>query len=117
MLNCVLERILIKLESLKKTAEIAPGIEIEIVNNAQMEKRLQASVTEGIVISVGPTAYADYKLSDGSSYNPVKVGDKVVFAKYAARPITDPDSPDEELALINDEDVLAVITSKGDANE
>jgi co-chaperonin GroES (HSP10) len=39
------------------------------------------------------------------------VGDYVLFAKYAGRNINDPFTPDEEdLIVLNDEDVLAVIT-------
>jgi hypothetical protein len=41
----------------------------------------------------------------------------VQFAKYAPRPVLDPDNPTEKLAVINDEDVIAIIKSKEKTNE
>ncbi len=116
MLTCVLNRVLIRLEDLKREHDLGGGVKLQIAYG-DMEKRFQASMTEGTVISVGPSAYADYKDLDGNPYKPLKAGDKVVVAKYAPRPIIDPDSPSDNLALVNDEDVLAIITSKGETNE
>ncbi len=65
------------------------------------EKREQAAAEEGTVIALGDTFGVDYK----TEVLPV-VGDKVYFARYAGKWIKE---NDEDLVLLNDEDILAII--------
>lgn len=59
----------------------------------------------GEVIAVGPGRYDD----EGEKRIPldVKVGDKVLFAKYAG---TEFKADDEELLILSEKDILAVIS-------
>ena len=57
---------------------------------------------QGKVIAVGPGEYKDGKLVAPA----VKVGDKVIFSKYGYDEVT---VGDEELYLIKEENILAVL--------
>ena len=65
--------------------------------------RYQASVDEGVIVSVGPTAWKDF----GDDW--AKIGDHIVFAKNAGKNVKDPEDEDTHYVLLNDEDVVAVI--------
>ena len=67
------------------------------------EKEQQAAII-GLLIAVGSGAWAD--LDDGSPW--AKVGDKVIYARYAGFNVTGQDG--EPYLLINDNDVLAVLS-------
>lgn len=69
-------------------------------------EREQASVQEGELVAVGPTAWKDY-----GKHPWAKVGDVVTFSRYAGRFITDPADPDTKYVLLNDEDILAVLSN------
>lgn len=103
----ILNRILVKPIEFKDTHKVAgTDLEIALAFGSEMErKRQEAARVEGHVISIGETAYKD--IGDGTS--PIKVGDHVVFGKYAGFYVTDPET-NEDLVLLNDEDVLCVIT-------
>lgn len=71
---------------------------------AGMEKeREQQAVDSGIIVGMGPTAFKDYDTA-----NPLSVGDKVVYAKFAGKEVVDPETQ-EKFLVINDEDVVAVL--------
>lgn len=71
---------------------------------AGMEKeREQQAVDVGTVVNIGPTAFKDYDVE-----NPLSVGDKVVYAKFAGKEVVDPET-DEKFLVINDEDVVAIL--------
>lgn len=74
------------------------------------KERAQKGVDSGTVVSCGPTAFADYKLE-----NPLAPGDTIVFAKFAGKPVEDPDCPDVKFVIINDEDVVAIIRKSADS--
>lgn len=117
MIEVILNRVLVELEDIQKkhTVKTDDGKEIHIdIAYGAMEKRHAASVTQGTVLSIGPDAYKDYGYTDSK---PIKVGDKVQFAKYAPAAVLDPDDPEKRLAMLNDEDVLGIITSKEKTNE
>ncbi len=65
------------------------------------EKREDASVDKGIVLAVGPTCWPDQEPW-------CKVGDTIIFAKFAPKFIDDPETKDT-LGILNDEDVVAVL--------
>lgn len=69
-------------------------------------KRAQAGVDKGTVISLGPTAYRDYNVDP-----PIKPGDFVAFAKFSGKVITDPED-NQDYVLLNDQDIVCVITRK-----
>lgn len=66
-------------------------------------KRAQAGVDTGIVVSLGSTAYRDYNVEA-----PIKVGDRVNYARFSGKLISDPGSNDEYICL-NDSDILCII--------
>ncbi len=69
------------------------------------EKRSeQTAVDQGVVLSIGDAAWKDW--GDGTPW--ANVGDKVVFAKYAGKIYKDP-ATKEEVTLLNDEDIIAVV--------
>lgn len=70
------------------------------------EKTLaQRAVERATVVAVSPAAWKDW--FDGTPW--AKVGDEVIFAKYGGHIIKD---GDEEYILLNDEDVLCVISKE-----
>lgn len=91
-----LHRVLVKPKPLETTT--ASGIVLSLPGK---EKREQAAAEEGTIVAIGETF--------GKDYNTVflpEVGDKVYFAKYAGKWIK---VNDEDLVLLNDEDIVAVI--------
>jgi co-chaperonin GroES (HSP10) len=113
-MQVILNRILVRLEDVKKEHKVE-GTDIVIpIHYGELEERLRASVTQGEVISVGPKAFSDW----GYEYDkPVKVGDIVQFAKYSTAGVFDESRPHDRLAVINDEDVIVIIKSKENTNE
>jgi co-chaperonin GroES (HSP10) len=105
MIKPVLHRLLVKptlLEEVDETFKRAAAAGIALPDLSE-KAREQAAVSEGVVIDLGGTVFKDFNTD-----SPVAIGDYVVYAKYAGRPITDRDTK-EIYVLLNDEDVLAVI--------
>jgi co-chaperonin GroES (HSP10) len=107
MIEIILHRVLIKQDKLEETNPVyqraaKSGI---IIPDHEDNKRAQAGVDVGTVVQIGPTAFKDFNTS-----SPLKVGDKVAFAKYSGKAITDP-SDDEIYIALNDEDIVAIIRS------
>lgn len=94
-----------KLEEVDKTYLRAKAAGILIADHED-NKRAQAGVDKGVVVSLGPTAYRDYNVDP-----PIKPGDFVAFAKYSGKVITDPDD-ELDYVLLNDQDIVCVITRK-----
>lgn len=65
--------------------------------------RAQASVDQGIVLTVGKTAF------NGEPW--CQVGDYIAYARHAGKWVKDPET-DENILAINDEDVICRITTK-----
>jgi co-chaperonin GroES (HSP10) len=61
--------------------------------------RAQESVDSGVVVLLGATA-------DKTS---AKVGDKIVYAKFAGKKVDDPQDPNTVYVIINDDDICAII--------
>lgn len=97
MLTPVLHRIILKLDSIEEVT--ASGI---VIPKDLIEKERKA-VEIGTVVSIGETAFKDY----GGSIDTIKVGDRVIIAKYSGKEIKDID--DTQYVVINDEDCLVVI--------
>lgn len=101
-INLLLHHVLVKPEDVTEADDTyrrakAAGIVLEI------DKREKKAVEYGEVISVGPRAFMDY----GRGPDILSVGDRVSFAKYAGKEIRD---GDKDYLILNDEDILAVIT-------
>ena len=89
----------------------AAGLALKKTND---EIREEQAVTFGTVIGIGDLCW-QAPVGDGTPW--CKEGDYVIYAKHAGRFIEDPFNPvkDELYLLLNDEDVLGIV-SKGDAN-
>ena len=108
MITPLLHRIIVKqhkLEETNKEYRKARDIGI-IIPEHEDNRRAQAGVDKGIVISIGPTAYRDF-----NTEVPIKVGDTVAFARFSGKMIADPKDEEEYVAL-NDEDIVAVLTEE-----
>jgi co-chaperonin GroES (HSP10) len=92
-------RVVVKQDPIEKKSK--GGIIIAHENEAAAQ---QAGVT-GTVLAIGPTAWKDPSLG-GEPW--CKVGDKVLFAKFAGKSFTVPET-EEAVLLMNDEDVMGVI--------
>lgn len=71
------------------------------------EHKERAAAMYGTVVDVGESAWKDFKTDPWCT-----VGERVIFAKYAGRTVEDPDHPDTKFIILNDEDILAVISNK-----
>ncbi len=84
---------------------------IVIVQKEELER---ASLQHGVIVAAGEDCWKAYRTIDreGVERNGdpwAQVGDYVVFARHAGRFIKDP-SNGEEFLIMNDEDILGVIT-------
>lgn len=66
--------------------------------------RDRASVDQGIVLTLGKTAFRDF---GGEPW--CEVGDYIAYARHAGKFVKDPDTG-EDILVINDEDVICKIT-------
>ena len=97
MLTPVLHRIILKLDSIEEVT--ASGI---VIPKDLIEKERKA-VEIGTVVSIGETAFKDY----GGSIDTIKIGDRVIIAKYSGKEIKDVD--ETSYVVCNDEDLLVII--------
>lgn len=91
-------RVLVKVEEAEKVTKGG----IFIPDNVQ-DRNTEAS-TIGEVVAIGPNAWVGF--DDGKPW--AKVGDRVAFAQYGGKKITDPET-EETFRILNDEDILAVL--------
>lgn len=93
-----------KQEDVDEKIRNAKKFGFEIVNSNQ--EREDKSVDKGVVVAIGPTAWKN----DSFGFEPwCAEGDTILFAKFAGKFVTDPDT-NEDVCILNDEDVVAVIT-------
>ncbi len=100
-----LHRVLVKpfpIEEIDPTIKNAKAWGFELPET--MKNREQAAAIYGTVVAVGETCFLDYN----GRPTMLKPDDTVIFAKYAGKEITDPESK-ETLVLLNDEDILGII--------
>lgn len=71
---------------------------------AKDERQYRAATDVGTVVDVGETAW--YGFADGRKW--CKVGDRIQYARYAGKFVTDPET-DEEFVIVNDDDVQVII--------
>lgn len=102
MLKVVGDRVLIKPKPLKTKHKIE-GTDIEIdINYGSEEKVMKMASQEGTIVDIGPEAWSDYKIQW------CEVGDNVIFAQYAGKFVTDPETK-EDYMVVNDIDIQVVI--------
>lgn len=105
----ILHRILVKpdlIEEKDEAFKAAARMGLEVV---KLEKdREQAAIDTGTVVDLGQTVFKDF----GVDESPVKIGDTVVYARYAGKVVEDHVTK-IKYTLLNDEDVVAVITTEG----
>ena len=75
-----------------------------------LDKQEKQATQTGTVMAIGPTAWTSAHLGFGEwGWEPwCKVGDRVYFAKYSGKMLTD-EKTKEEFFIVNDEDIEAVI--------
>lgn len=99
----------IKNSEAAETKKKAEGLGLVIPDKIKDELESQAtrdraSVDQGIVLTIGKTAFRDF---GGEPW--CQVGDYVAYARHAGKFVKDPDT-DEDILVINDEDVICKIT-------
>ena len=102
MINMKRYRLLVDIEPIEKGT--AAGIIL-----VQDEKMEAAGQQFGTVIAVGHTCWTN---ADGEAkVEPwCKVGDRILYARHAGRFVYDPFDRSKEFMVMNDTDVIAVIT-------
>lgn len=103
-INPILHRVLVKpfkLEEVDETYKKARAMGLAIPTDAKEYKREQQAVEKGVVLQVGTTCFKDY----GESSDLVKVGDTVIYAKYAGKWLK---QDEEDVIVLNDEDILCI---------
>lgn len=107
MIKPILHRIIVKQDTLEdKDPAFASARALGIITETRERDREQAAIDTGKVISIGATAFEAF----GAKECPIKVGDFVVYARYAGKTVIDPEDPDTKYVALNDEDVIAVTT-------
>ena len=86
------------------------GLEVRKTND---EIREEQAVTLGTVLQIGNGCW-QAPVGDGTPW--CGVGDYVIYAKHAGRFVENPDVKDELFLLLNDEDILGVV-SKENVND
>lgn len=99
-LKAVSFRVIVRVKPVEETS--AGGIVLAV--DKKMERN---AYTEGTIVDIGPDVYAAFKPKE--EYAGLKIGDRVFYAKYAGKWITDPDTK-EELLILNDEDITAKVS-------
>lgn len=92
--------VLVKPDEYEDKVDLGNGLKLEIVE----DKRVKATIVTGTLVAIGPWAWAD----KGDGNKQAKVGDKIIYSKFAGKTILDPDTKEPYL-LMNDEDINAVI--------
>lgn len=98
-------RILVRPDSLEEVDDSVRRARAMNLELPPMTKRQeQTAVDRGTVVSVGHSAFKDF-----GDLQWCKEGDLVAYAKYGGKFVKDPET-DEDLLIINDEDIIAVLT-------
>lgn len=100
-----LHRILVKPDKIEDVDPTYRAVKAAGLMIAESErKREQNAVSVGTVLAVGSTCFLDYHGQPAD----LKVGDRVIFARYSGKDVPDPKDETETIKLLNDEDILGV---------
>lgn len=105
-----------QLEDSIKDQEFLKSKGFEIAITKDTARSIEGGTQVGEVISIGPMCWKSTDLGFGLPgwREWCQVGDQVVYAKYAGKPITDPDAPigEPNYIVLNDMDVQAVFVEQ-----
>ena len=107
MITVTGHRVLIKEDPVETTTDW----DFQIVSDEKLER---AALQHGVIIASGPDCWKAFRKIDREGVERdgepwANKGDYVIFARHAGRFIKDPSNGDEFL-IMNDEDILGVIT-------
>lgn len=98
-----LHRILLKMDGIEEVDETFKAIKAAgLVIPEKSKQQEQHAVCWGTVLEVGPTSFKEF----GGTPSDLKIGDRVVIAKYAGKIIK---VGSEEYTVVNDDDIVAVL--------
>ncbi len=105
-----------QLEDSIKDQEFLKNSGFKIAVSKDTQRSIEGGTQVGTVVSIGPMCWKSADLGFGLPgwREWCQVGDEVVYAKYAGKPITDPDAPVGEPTqiVLNDVDVQAVFIAR-----
>lgn len=103
-------RVLVKPHDIKKEHKVA-GTDVAIIlEYGENEKLEKAGMTKGTVEQIGPDAWRTMYINGYQAEPWCKVGDEIIHAKYVGFEVTDNGTT---YRVINDEDVVVVISKEG----
>jgi co-chaperonin GroES (HSP10) len=102
-------KILVKADDIETTTDSG----IVLVLDEKLER---ASQMRGTLVAIGPTAWQAFRYVDTNGKwkngKPWALpGDRVLYSKYAGKIVEDPET-EQDFVLMNDEDLVAVITGE-----
>ncbi len=97
-------RVLIKPDKVEKTT--ASGIILGID-----EKLEKGGIQRGLLVDFGDQAWRAFSI-DFTGEPWANKGDYIYFSRYAGKFVQDPADPDTEYMIMNDEDILGIITDE-----
>ena len=101
-------RVLVKLDIVEEVSD--GGIVLATNYDSDLKSREEAATTTGTIVSIGKTAWTDPGLG---AYNWAELGERVIFAKYGSKIVTDPRTG-ENYAVVNDEDIIISYIDSGE---
>lgn len=104
MINPTGHRVLVKLDKVETTT--SSGIILNID-----EKLEKGGMQTGILVDHGHQAWKAFSV-DFSGEPWANKGDYIYFSRYAGKFVKDPADPETEYMIMNDEDILGVITDE-----
>jgi co-chaperonin GroES (HSP10) len=98
-------RILVKPDDIEKVTKGG----IVLVTDEKLERAAQHV---GTIVAIGKQAWKAFsKKYDGAPW--ASVGDRIIYSKYAGKYVKDPETQ-EQFVILNDEDVVAIVTGEDD---
>lgn len=97
MIVPILHRILLKLDNVEHKTESGIIIPDDVI------KKERKAVEVATVVALGSTCFKDY----GADVDTVKIGDRVIIAKYSGKEVKDVD--DVDYVVCNDEDIICIL--------
>ncbi len=106
-------RILVKLATFEDTMPVSDSLKkmgFKVEHAAGEGEFIKTATEKGEVVQIGPMAWKHPDWGYGTpEWQPwCKVGDTVLFGKYAGKVVTHPDT-NEDFMLLNDEDIQLVL--------
>ena len=114
MLKIMGHRLLIKPDPPKDQVKLGAELKamgFEVGMTADQERRELVGTEIGTLVAIGNTCWRAYDGKDAAWEPWSKVGDRVTFAKYSGKIVTDPET-DEKFMVVNDVDMQCVVTGE-----